>query len=168
MRSLFPNTYDRADLLMSAGCSTFVSAALVLLMPKVGIVLVEILVGLFLVGCALAARARLRRRTRIQAGSGIEAKTKRLDRYDALMIVAVIVIQSSIAGVLRRAGWSEGGIRIVPLILLGTAILVKPRLTQFLERRKDNRRVCSKNSDSIFVATAPGDMVAQLRDKGDE
>src|ERR1035438_3296396 len=30
MRSLFPSTYDRADVLMSAGCSTFVSAALIL------------------------------------------------------------------------------------------------------------------------------------------
>jgi hypothetical protein len=30
MRSSFPNTYDRADVLMSAGCSTFVSAALIL------------------------------------------------------------------------------------------------------------------------------------------
>ena len=27
---LFPSSYDRADVLMSAGCSTFVSAALIL------------------------------------------------------------------------------------------------------------------------------------------
>ena len=31
MRSLFPLTYDRADVLMSAGCSTFVSAAAILI-----------------------------------------------------------------------------------------------------------------------------------------
>ena len=39
MRSLFPSTYDRADVLMSAGCSTFVSAALILVIPRVGIIL---------------------------------------------------------------------------------------------------------------------------------
>jgi len=57
MRSLFPSTYDRADVLMSAGCSTFVSSALILVIPRVGIVLLEILLGLFFIGCALAARA---------------------------------------------------------------------------------------------------------------
>jgi len=60
MRSLFPSTYDRADVLMSAGCSTFVSAALILVIPRVGIILLEILLGLFFIGCVLAARVRLR------------------------------------------------------------------------------------------------------------
>jgi len=60
MRTLIPFTYDRADVLMSAGCSTFVSAALVLVIPRVGIILLEILLGLFFIGCALAARSRLR------------------------------------------------------------------------------------------------------------
>ena len=58
MRSLFPSTYDRADVLMSAGCSTFVSAALILVIPRVGIVLLEVLLGLFFIGCALAWRGR--------------------------------------------------------------------------------------------------------------
>ena len=66
MRSLFPSTYDRADVLMSAGCSTFVSAALILVIPRVGIVLLEIFLGLFFIGCALAARARLRKPDRRQ------------------------------------------------------------------------------------------------------
>ena len=57
MRSLFPSTYDRADVLMSAGCSTFVSAALILVIPRVGIVLLEVLLGLFFICCALAATA---------------------------------------------------------------------------------------------------------------
>ena len=60
MRSLFPSTYDRADVLMSAGCSTFVSAALILVISRVGIVLLEVLLGLFFICCALATRARLR------------------------------------------------------------------------------------------------------------
>jgi hypothetical protein len=61
MRTLFPSSYDRADVLMSAGCSTFVSAALILVIPRFGILLLEILLGLFFIGCALVARKRLRR-----------------------------------------------------------------------------------------------------------
>ena len=61
MRTFFPSTYDRADVLMSAGCSTFVSAALILVIPRFGILLLEILLGLFFIGCALVARKRLRR-----------------------------------------------------------------------------------------------------------
>ena len=85
MRSLFPSTHDRADVLMSAGCSTFVSAALILVIPRVGIVLLEILLGLFFIGCALAARARLRIQARSQVKEGPEgstnAKAKWLDVY---------------------------------------------------------------------------------------
>ena len=55
MRSLFPSTYDRADVLMSAGCSTFVSAALIPVIPRVGIVLLEVLLGLFFICCARSA-----------------------------------------------------------------------------------------------------------------
>jgi hypothetical protein len=43
MRSLFPSSYDRADVLMSAGCSTFVSASLILVIPRFGVLLLEIL-----------------------------------------------------------------------------------------------------------------------------
>ena len=105
MRSLFPSTYDRADVLMSAGCSTFVSAALILVIPRVGIVLLEILLGLFFIGCALAARARLRIQARSQVKEGPEgstnAKAKWFDRYDVLMILTVIAIYSSVSGLLR-------------------------------------------------------------------
>ena len=57
---LFPSSYDRADVLMSAGCSTFVSAALILVIPRIGVLLLEMLFGLFFIGCALMARKRLR------------------------------------------------------------------------------------------------------------
>jgi len=143
MRSLFPSTYDRADVLMSAGCSTFVSAALILVIPRVGIIVLEILLGLFFIGCALAARARLR----IQAGSQVKkgpegstnAKAKWFDRYDVLMILAVIVIYSSLSGLLRGTGVSEGTVGILPLILFAAGILLKPRAVQFIERRRKNR-----------------------------
>ena len=107
MRSLFPSSYDRADVLMSAGCSTFVSAALILVIPRVGIVLLEILLGVFFIGCALVARVRLRILARSKVKEGPEgstnAKAKWFDRYDVLMILAVIVIYSSVSGLLRHA-----------------------------------------------------------------
>ena len=144
MRSLFPSTYDRADVLMSAGCSTFVSAALILVIPRVGIVLLEILLGLFFIGCALAARARLRIQARSQVKEGPEgstnAKAKWFDRYDVLMILTVIVIYSSMSGFLRHAGLSEGTVGILPLILFAAGILLKPRAVQFMERRRKDRK----------------------------
>ena len=136
MQSLSQKTYDRADVLMSAGCSTFVSAALILVIPRFGIAVLEILVGLFLMGCAFAARARLRRGAEGPALSASRrAGAKWFDRYDLAMILTVIVVQAVVAGSLRRLGWSEGTVRMFPLILLGTGILLKPRLLRAIGRR---------------------------------
>src|SRR5437868_4192801 len=154
MRSLFPSTYDRADVLMSAGCSTFVSAALILVIPRVGIVLLEILLGLFFIGCALAARARLRIQARSQVKEGPEgyAKAKWFDRYDVLMILIVIVIYSSVSRVLRGAGLSDGTVGILPLILFAAGILLKPRAVQFIERRRKDRKAESHDRRSHMDA----------------
>ena len=123
---IFPFTYDRADVLMSAGCSAFISAALILVAPRAGIVLLEILVGLFLVGCALMARARLRIKARVFLQGTQTSRRKYFDRYDLAMILAVIVIQWLLGGALHRAGVPEAGIRIFPLLLVVAGILVKP------------------------------------------
>jgi hypothetical protein len=156
MRLSFPNLYDRADLLMSAGCSTFMSAALILAMPRVGIVILEVLLGLFLIGCALVARARLRRKATGEA-ERLSSKSGRrwFDRYDALIIAAVILGQSGLDPVLRHLGLSEGTRRIVPLVLLGIAILLKPRLVEIAERRKKRRQ-------AIVHAGAPEFAAAEL------
>jgi hypothetical protein len=144
MRSLFPSTYDRADVLMSAGCSTFVSAALILVIPRVGIVLLEILLGLFFIGCALAARARLRIQARSHVKEGPDgstnAKAKWFDRYDILMILTVIVLYGSLSGLLRHAGLSEGTVGILPLVLFAAGIMLKPRVVLFIERHQKDRK----------------------------
>jgi hypothetical protein len=143
MRSLIPSTYDRADVLMSVGCSTFVSAALVLVIPRVGIVLLEILLGLFFIGCAVAARSRLRGRSGAReaaedTGSG-QARTRWFDRYDFLLIAAVVVIYSCFSGLLRKTGLSIGTVGILPLVLVAAGILLKPRLLQFAGTRLKKR-----------------------------
>ena len=140
MRSLFPSTYDRADVLMSAGCSTLVSASLILVIPRIGVLLLEILFGLFFIGCALMARARVRRRALGKEGhkKSSDAQAKWFDRYDVLMILTVVAVYSSVSGLLRHAGLSEGTVGILPLILFAAGILLKPRTVRFIEsRRKD-------------------------------
>ena len=155
MRSLFPSSYDRADVLMSAGCSTFVSASLILVIPRFGILLLEILLGLFFIGCALIARKRLRRRALGKDGSATSknARARWFDRYDVLMIVAVVGVQACTAGLLRKAGLSEGTVDTLPLILFAGGILLKPRTMEFLEGRKKKKqagRICTDPAVGAF------------------
>ena len=62
------------------------------------------------------------------------------------MIVAVIVVQTCTAGLLRKAGLSEGTVDTLPLILFAGGILLKPRAMEFLEGRKKAQqaaRICT-------------------------
>ena len=156
MRSLFPSTYDRADVLMSAGCSTFVSAGLILVIPRVGIVLLEVLLGLFFICCALAARARLRAQGRSQLKEGPDgvnnAKGKWLDRYDVSMILTVIVIYASLSGILRHTGLSQGTMGILPLILFAVGILLKPRAIQLIDSHR-KRRAAGSHEEKLHLAS---------------
>ena len=148
---LFPSSYDRADVLMSAGCSTLVSAALILVIPRIGVLLLEILFGLFFIGCALMARARIRR-VLGKAKTSSDAKAKWFDRYDVLMILAVIAVQTAAGGLLRKAGWSEGTLSILPLIMFAAGILLKPRVVEFVERR---RKTYPADADCRSTAAQP-------------
>jgi len=136
VNSLGQRTFDRGDVLMSAGCSMFVSSAVILVIPRFGIAMLEILVGLFLMGYAFAARVRLRREAHKQPRTEATGRrVKWLDRYDLAMILTIIMVQAVAAGSLRRLGWSEGTIRMFPLVLLAGGILLKPRLLRAIERR---------------------------------
>jgi hypothetical protein len=144
MRSVFPLTYDRVDVLMSAGCSTLVSAAAILIVPRVGIILLEMLVGLLFIGCAVVARFRLRRAR--SAEESLEQTTRSrprirsFDRYDLLLIAIAILTYLVLPVLLGRTGLSPGTIHILPLVILGLGILLKPRMRQFvtlINTRKD-------------------------------
>ena len=52
------------------------------------------------------------------------------------MILAVIAVQTATGGLLRKAGWSEGTVSILPLIMFAAGILLKPRVVEFVERRR--------------------------------
>jgi len=88
------------------------------------------------------ARKRLRRQARAKDGfdKAKDIKMRRLDRYDVFMILAVILVQTSGAGPLRRAGLSEGTVGILPLFLFATGILLKPRAVEFMEARRKNKQ----------------------------
>lgn len=145
MRSLFPLTYDRADVLMSVGCSIFVSAAGIMILPRAGTVLLELLVGLFLIGCAIVTRCHLRRRVDAEEPSvkdtaGSRRRIRSFDRYDLVLVVTALFTYIFLPAILRRTGLSTGTIHILPLVLLGLGILFKPRVRQFvaqLNTRKD-------------------------------
>jgi len=147
MRSLFPRTYDSIDVLMSAGCSTLVSAAAILIVPRVGILLLEILAGLFFIGCAVVGRFRLRRR-RTSEESPEQATQSRprirsFDRHDVLLIATAILMYMVLPALLRKTGLSPGTTHILPLMLLGLGILFKSRKQQFgalFNTRKDARK----------------------------
>lgn len=165
MRSFFPSSYDRADVLMSAGCSTFFSAALILVIPRFGILLLEILLGLFFIGCALVARTRLRRRALAKDSSTTpkNARARWFDRYDVLMIVAVIVVQTCTAGLLRKAGLSEGTVDTLPLILFAGGILLKPRAMEFLEGRRKAQQAAPICTDPPIQSSGAVDNREALR-----
>ncbi len=144
MRLLFPLTYDRVDVLMSAGCSTVVCATAILVVPRIGIILLEMLVGLFFIGCAVATRFRLRRSRNaeeiLEETTGSRPRIRSLDRYDLLLVATAIVTYTVLPVLLRRAGLSLGTTHIFPLVVLGLGILLKPRLLQFVtlfNTRKD-------------------------------
>jgi hypothetical protein len=144
MRSLFPLTYDRVDVLMSAGCSTVVSAAAILAVPRIGIILLEMLVGVFFIGCALVARFRLRRKRNadesLEGTTGSRPRIESFDRYDLLLIPTPILTYILLPVLLRKTGLSLGTIHILPLVFLALGILIKPRVRQFItvfNARKD-------------------------------
>jgi hypothetical protein len=144
MRSVCPLTYDRVDVLMSAGCSTLVSASAIIIVPRIGIILLEILVGLLCICYAVLARFRLRRKLYAEEilaqTTGSRPRIRRFDRYDLLLIATAILTYMVLPVLLRKTGLSLGTMHILPLLLLGLGILFKPRLLQFVtlfKTRKD-------------------------------
>lgn len=136
--------YDRAHVLMSAGVSIFVCASLVLITPRLGVVFVEILIGLFLIGCAFISRKRFSRAAVELEGESVKGenvilRTRFIDRYDLLLVVGVLLFQITTAGRLQKAGWSEASLRILPLVFFGIGILLKRPLSERITKWKRRR-----------------------------
>lgn len=129
---------DRPELLTAAGYSTLTCAFLVLVAPRVGTLLLEVLAGLCLVIKAYVLRARLRKAGADTPGGRrrVENCVRFLGRYEVALIVLVVVIHSGIAGLLRSRGVTEGFVRILPLVLFALGLLTKPRVLRSIRMRE--------------------------------
>jgi hypothetical protein len=137
--------FDRPDTLMRVGLSTLASTFLIVLAPRVGTILLEIFVGILLVIRAFVVRARSRRATQLclefRGRSGLAAglrgsRIRFLDRYELLLIIAVILSYGSVSGFLRAWRLPEGLVRILPLVTFGIGLVAKPRILRWLGSRK--------------------------------
>lgn len=137
--------FDRPDTLMRAGLSTLASTCLIVLAPHVGTILLEIFVGFLLVIRAFVLRARLRRASQLcldfrgRSGLAAELRGSRirfLDRYELLLIIAVILSYGSVSGLLRAWRLPEGLVRVLPLVTFGIGLFAKPRILRCLASRR--------------------------------
>jgi hypothetical protein len=137
--------FDRPDTLMRAGLSTLASTFLIVLAPQVGTILLEIFVGFLLVFRAFVLRARSRRAGQLclefRGRSGLAAglpgsRIRFLDRYELLLIIAVILSYGSVSGFLRARRLPEGLVRILPLVTFGIGLFAKPRMLRWFASRK--------------------------------
>ena len=137
--------FDRPDTLMRVGLSTLASTFLIVLAPQIGTILLEMFVGFLLVIRAFVVRARLRRARQLcldlRGRSGLAAglrgsRIRFLDRYELLLIIAVILSYGSVSGFLRARRLPEGRVRILPLVTFGIGLFAKPRILRWLASRK--------------------------------
>jgi hypothetical protein len=119
--------FDHPDTLTRVGLSTLASTFLIVLAPQVGTILLEMFIGFLLVIRAFVLRVRLRRASQLcldlRGRSGLTAglrgsRIRFLDRYELLLIIAVILSYGSVSGFLRARRLPEGLVRILPLVTL--------------------------------------------------
>jgi hypothetical protein len=137
--------FDRPDTLMTVGLSTLASTFLIVVAPRIRIIVIEILAGFLLAIRGLVLRTRLRRasqlclefRGRRKLAAGLAASRIRfLDRYELLLVIAVLLSYGAIAGFLRAHGVPEGLVRIVPLVTFAIGLFTKPRILRWIGSRR--------------------------------
>ena len=137
--------FDRPDTLMTVGLSTLASTFLVLLAPWIGIILLEILAGFLLAIRGFVLRTRLRRASQLclefrggrKLAAGLTANRIRLpDRYELLLVIAVLLTYGAIAGFLRAHRIPEGLVRIVPLVSFAIGLFAKQRILRWIASRR--------------------------------
>lgn len=152
--------FDRPDTLIMVGLSTLASTFLIVLAPQVGTILLEILVGLLLVLRAFVLRARGRRASQLclefRGGSGSAvglrgSRIRFLDRYELLLIIAVILTYGSISGFFRARGLPDGLVRIIPLVMFGIGLFAKPRILSWIANRRKAGADSTRQANAVSV-----------------
>jgi hypothetical protein len=164
MQSIFlsfnKEPFERADLLIVAGFCTLACGLLVLVAPRVGIVFLEILAGLVLVMRAAVVWRRARKARQLHPQihrARARLRIRFLDRYELFLIVVVIFVQGGISGLLRLHGLPEGLVRILPLVMFGTGLLVRPRVLQWIANRRAASTQAPEHTEQRADATSSGD-----------
>jgi hypothetical protein len=132
---------NRPDMLVAAAGGVLASALLLLLVPRIGTLFLEILVGLVMLGRALVARRRERAAAQLCLASPMVNTRLRLpDRYELVLIIIVILGYGAIASVLRSVKTPEIFIRTVPLLLFAAGLLTKDQALRAITRSADSLR----------------------------
>ena len=128
--------FNRADVFMMAGLSTLFCAFLVLVAPKLGIVFLQIVGGLYLVSRALFHRARLRKAERVACFREPDSDRRQWlpGRYELVLIAFMIVTHIGISAFSRSQG-----LAVVPLVMFGIGLLLKSPVLGWLEKRNARR-----------------------------
>ena len=163
MQSMFPSfnkeSFERADLLMAAGLCALACGLLVVVAPRVGIVLLEILAGLVLVMRAAVVRRRARKARQLHLelrGATARLRIRFLDRYEVLLIIVVTFVYGRVSRLLRWHGLLEGLVGILPLVMFGTGLLAKPRILQWIANRRKAGSQARKHAEQRLDAASSG------------
>ena len=137
--------FDRPDTLMTVGISMLASTFLIVLAPRIGIILFEILAGFLLAIRGFVLRTRLRRASQLclefrggrKLATGMAASRIRFpDRYELLLVIAALLTYGAIAGFLRAHRIPEGLVRIVPLVSFAIGLFAKTRVLRSIAGRR--------------------------------
>jgi hypothetical protein len=122
-------------MLMAAASGALASALLLLVLPSIGTLFIEILAGLVMVGRALVLRRRDQTTAQLSLASPIAGSRLRLpDRYELVLIIAVMLSYRAMGALLRAVRTPEILIRIVPLLLFAAGLLTKNHILHAIAR----------------------------------
>jgi hypothetical protein len=127
--------FDRPEMLMAAAGGALASALLLLVLPSIGILLLEIVAGAVMVGRALLIRRRERAAAQLCLPLPIIGNRLRLpDRYELVLIIAIMLSYSVVGALLRIVKTPEILVRIVPLLLFAAGLLAKNHVPHVMAR----------------------------------
>ena len=125
----------RPDMLIAAAGGALASAFVLLLVPSAGTLLLEILVGLAMVGRAWVLRRRERAAAQLCLDLPITGNRLRLpDRYELALVIIVILGYGALAPALRSLKMPELFIRTLPILIFASGLLAKGQIFRVIMR----------------------------------
>lgn len=123
--------FSRPDMLVAAAGGALASALLLLLIPRIGMLFLEILAGLMMLGRAWVVRRREHAAAQLCLNLPVTANRFRLpDRCELLLLIIVILGYGAIVSTLRSVKVPEILTRTVPLLLFAAGLLAKTRVVR--------------------------------------